>query len=629
MKKTLKNRDNHQLSNLDGDPYQPNNLVGWAVPTTNPKEANVQGRVGSAHAEKQKAVKNPAGWVKYLFHFTHADKSSPANGRIPCSTLFPLFSPHWPEGPLGWAVPTTNPKEANVQGRVGSAHAVNKTSSKGRINPLLLITLLCVVLTTITGCQQRRVAGTHQNKLDENYAKSLLYMEIAALSYDQRRPWNPPENFTKAGYGVVIAPNMLLTTAWNIFDSSYIKCKAKGTPDYFEAKVKVVDYQLNLALLEFDPAAFPTAQPITFNETIPIRDTVRTVWITEDATVMSQKGEYDRAEIFSNSVSFNNVITYIVENIALPSGSSRIVTQNGQIIGLAAWSESTSQEMGVIPSATINAFLTAAMQEQYHGFGWAGFHVEPLNDPVRRDLLGLVDYPEKGVIVSDVLNMGTASDVLQKNDVIIIINGYDIDTYGKFQSPQYGRIGFNHLLVSSPAGSDNNITIIRDKQAIELNCKSRHINADQMLIPYYAYDKKPTYFVTGGFIFRPLTRDYLTIWGEDWYSKAPTNLMIYFFGESFKPTKSRKEIVILSEVLPAMTNLGYHQLSNAVVSKVDNYPVESLQHMYNLIESAPGPFITIEFEQHEPLLVLPKEQLPQINEMLNQAYGVGKPENLE
>lgn len=513
-----------------------------------------------------------------------------------------------------------------------------------------LLILSFVVLAAIAGCQEGRMGRLSRDKTVESYANSLLYMEIAALSYDQRRPWNPPENFTKAGYGIVIAPNHILTTAWNIFDSSYIKCKAKGTPDYFEANVKVVDYQLNLALLAFDPQQSPLAVPVTFNEVTPNRAPVQSHWITEDGTVMQQKGEYDRAEMFSNSVSFNSQITYIVENIALPSGSSRLVTQNGRVIGLAAWSESTSQEMGVIPSATINAFLTAAragesageagptqnagntptpgQTKPYQGFGWAGFHVEPLNDPVRREWLGLAQYPNRGVIVSDVLQMGTGSNILEKNDVIINVNGYEIDTYGKYNSPVFGRIDFNHLLLSSPAGSENSFTVIRDTKRLELKTQSKHIRADQMLIPFYAYDKKPTYFVTGGFIFRPLTRDYLTIWGEDWYSKAPTNLMIYFLGDSFKPTKSREEIVILSEVLPAMTNLGYHQMSNAVVSKVDNYPVESLSHMYDLIQSAPGPFITIEFEKNQPLLVLPKDRLNQIDQMINQAYGITQPRSI-
>ena len=57
------------------------------------------------------------------------------------------------------------------------------------------------------------------------------------------------------------------------------------------------------------------------------------------------------------------------------------------------------------------------------------------------------------------------------------------------------------------------------------------------------------------------------------------------------------------QVLAHEANLGYEDISNACVSKVDGVPVRNVRHLAQLIKDNSGPFLKIELD-HAQLVVL-------------------------
>ena len=178
---------------------------------------------------------------------------------------------------------------------------------------------------------------------------------------------------------------------------------------------------------------------------------------------------------------------------------------------------------------------------------------------------------KNGVQVTNVIQSGQDSDLLKAGDVILAIDGKELDAYGKFLHPAYDRIMFHHLITSHKIGDDIVFDIWRDGSKQQLRVQAKNFDVGEMLVPYYEYGQQPEYVVTGGFVFQKLTRPYLTNWGKDWDGKVTPHLLHYLRDMAFKPTAQRRDIVILSYVLPAQINLGYTDLVTACCEQVQWY----------------------------------------------------------
>ena len=226
--------------------------------------------------------------------------------------------------------------------------------------------------------------------------------------------------------------------------------------------------------------------------------------------------------------------------------------------------------------------------------------------------------------------IGTGSEELKQGDVILSINGQQLNPYGRYEHPEYKRISFRHILLQTPDANKIQFEIIREGRITTLDITARNIASDNMLIPYYLYGKQPEYMAVGGYVFQKLNRDYMGMWGGNMSGKAPPHLYHYQKDLSFKPSDEREDIVILSYVLPAEINLGYQQLSQRVVDTVNGTKIKSIKHFVDTVNSIDNNgAIKITFEMDSPVLIIPKKQLKTANMQIAQLYGISKMMHLE
>jgi hypothetical protein len=148
-------------------------------------------------------------------------------------------------------------------------------------------------------------------------------------------------------------------------------------------------------------------------------------------------------------------------------------------------------------------------------------------------------------------------------------------------------------------------------------------------VPYHEYDKQPEYVVTAGFVLQKLTREYMLEFGSDLAGEAPSHLYHYYRDRAFKPTAERKEIVILSYVLPAQINLGYTGLGQIVVSKFNGMKIGSVADILKAQKLNPdSKYDVIEFEMDSPVIVIAREQLAAENQFVSRNYGIQKLSNV-
>jgi len=458
----------------------------------------------------------------------------------------------------------------------------------------------------------------------EALKQSLVYIEASVYSYSAFYPWRHTDLSKRVGYGCAVGPYQVLTTALNVADASFITVRLFGRNELIPADVRVVDYESNLCLLELDQARTGAPLlPIIFHNQYEKGESVEFYWLSRDSRVQSGRGYTDRVELYRSSLSYAGFINFIIGNVSQRAGLAHLFFQADKAVGLGCWYDKSIKEAGIIPAEIINQFLADARDVEYRGFPAVGFVTKSLLDPALRGWLKMPETVRDGVYVSDVYTLGTGCEELKKNDVLLAIDDHSVDAHGRYRNERYEDVSYEHLITAGTVGRVLDFEIWRDGKKQRLSVRTRNFSVDDMLIPYYEYNKQGEYIVVGGLILQKLTRKFLSAFGKGWSGRVDPHLYHYYRESAFKPDENRRDIVILSRVLPAEINLGYQNLKQLVVEKYNGKTITSIQDILDAQKLNPqGKFDVIQFENDNPTVVLPRNMLPASDAQISRLYGI-------
>jgi S1-C subfamily serine protease len=306
------------------------------------------------------------------------------------------------------------------------------------------------------------------------------------------------------------------------------------------------------------------------------------------------------------------------------AGWGEIMSANSHVVGLV--SAQTGRTCTVIPASFIQEILKARENKQYHGLGYFHFYWQPAQNPASLANLKLEGDP-RGVIVTSVPERPDGGpQVLKPNDIILNIDGFDLDIQGDYEDPEYGHLMLENLATRSKwAGDDVKMQIWRDGKPMEIVYRLPKYEYSVPLVPFATYDQDPEYLIMGGLVFQPLTDSYLQSWGNEWRRRSPFRLYYY---RNDQPTKERPGLVLLSQVLPDAYNIGYQEHRWLVVDKVNGQSVSRLEQLREALQKPVNGYHIIDFVQSDSLrrLVLDAgEPEKAATERVLKRYGISEP----
>ena len=253
-----------------------------------------------------------------------------------------------------------------------------------------------------------------------------------------------------------------------------------------------------------------------------------------------------------------------------------------------------------------------------------------MRDPQLRHYAKLPNGSD-GVYLTDLAADGPAAAAgLRAGDVLVEVAGQAIDQDGNYADPLYGRINLGHLLTRAFVCDRVPVKIVRDgaEQPAELTL-SRKPPGDYV-IPPYVLDRGPRYLIAGGLIFQELSRQYLKEWGGDWQKQAPQRLVYLDRYQSALVQDGRRRVVILSNVLPTGSNVGYEDLSYLVVKSVNGRSLGGLDDLAGALSNKPEDgFYRVEFEDFPRQIFLDSAQLGEEDAKIQRTYGLPALRRLE
>jgi len=211
---------------------------------------------------------------------------------------------------------------------------------------------------------------------------------------------------------------------------------------------------------------------------------------------------------------------------------------------------------------------------------------------------------------------------VNKGDVLVAIGDHRVDPDGNYLHPLYGKVSITHLTTTEGySGQSVMMTVIRNGQRKELNIELFRKAPEDYVIEPYTIGKQPRYYILGGLVFEELTRQYLREWGANWLKDAPQRLVYYdrFQSELFP---EKRKIVILTQILPTQDTVGYEQLSNLAVTKLNGKEIRSLDDFAEAVANPIAGFHKIEFDEDPHEIYLDAKQVETDSAQLQNVYSL-------
>jgi len=462
---------------------------------------------------------------------------------------------------------------------------------------------------------------------------SLVRVNVTGQQYDYFRPWQKKAPFSKRGLGAVLPQGRVLVTADLVANHNYVELERAESGDKSAAEVKVIDYESNLALLEPTEKNFLDGlSPLEFALDTVVGDRLAAWQLEQTGALVVTEGLVTSVQMMPYPVDVGRFLTYRMSISMQYRENSYTVplVKNNKLAGLLLRYDARSQLLDAIPAPIITHFLKDAEGKQYKGFPSAGFSYFPTRDPQLRKFAGQTGQPGGVYVTSVDPNSPAVKGGLQPGDIITSIKNNELDQNGNYVDPLYGKIEFTNLLTAHVFSGDTvPFQIQREGKPMQLQITLDHRSAEDYVIPPYNLDQAPPYYVVGGMIFLELSRQYLKEWGANWAKEAPPRFVFLDRFQSELFPEGNRRVVIVSQVLPSATTIGYDELAFLTVKKINGKEIMSLGDVAEAIEHPQEGFIKIETEEDPKQLELDANQVRQEAHALQENYGISNLERLQ
>lgn len=456
---------------------------------------------------------------------------------------------------------------------------------------------------------------------------------IQILIYRQEPDWSAPWRFDAVqragGSGFVIKGKRIMTNAHVVSWNRQIIVRKYQDAKPYLAQVEYIAHDCDLAILTVeDESFFDDLPPLEFGEMPKVRSTVVTYGYPAGGEEISYtRGVVSRIEMSPYSHIGNRRLLSVQTDAAInPGNSGGPVVQDDRVVGVAFQGIQGLENTGFfIPPTLIQRFLKDVEDKKYDGVPLAGVNITSLQNPAYRTLLKLPDN-NLGARVDRIRPKTGASEVLRPDDVVLRIGEFPVASDGTilFQGNRvFCALGFQF----GQSGDSVPLQIWRDGKAQDVKVKVTNALDDQP--EGNQFDVKPRYFVFGGMVFTPLSRDYLRDAGREGSDSSGAELTYeLFFRSREDPSSAREEPVVLSSVLSDAVNANFSVRGRMLVDRINGIRIEKLDDVIRAFETSTNAQDVIEFGKHRSIESLDHAEATRANANILKTYGIPKDRHL-
>jgi len=484
------------------------------------------------------------------------------------------------------------------------------------IRPLLLFLSLSLPLLALS---------------DETIARSLVQVRVTKVFYQQARPWFKDQAEPYTITGLVLPGERILVLARDIRSAQILEVTKFSSYDRALATVVMEDINANLALLsvadkrfwqDLKPLELATTNAIPLSRVIAVKiDDAFRVY-REEARIMEVIPAADYGFAFLPVAVFRTSEPIL----------SGVLFKEDLLVGFIGYAD-RDKKAEAIGVETIRAFL-ARQGPSYPGFVAQGLSLEPLTDPVLRSYYKL-PAQRSGALVVRTLPHSSAHGVLQKQDILLSVDGVALDNRGFYLDPGIGRQPALMLFALKGGqlrapGETIPVVVWRNGKEQTLQMKLRSYSGQAERIPWHVADQ-PEYLIENGLVFLELTIPYIReVLGANWQS-SPHHFNFLVREKRFYEDQEKDRPVILGSVLPDESNRSYENYAGTIVVELEGQSVSDLFAFKERLDHLAGQgkeLASVTLAGGQKAIISLKDR-PRINDRILKRYGIDKPFHLK
>ena len=473
-----------------------------------------------------------------------------------------------------------------------------------------------------------QATATPSPKLD--LPSSIVRIEVTDQNPDYRSPWNAGGVSRGVGSGFVIelpgGKKRILTNAHVVSNARFITLTREGTSHPCKARVEFIAHDCDLALLTVeDPTFLESSVPLSLDGVPAIESGVSVYGYPLGGERLSvTRGVVSRIDfdLYTHSAVDSHLVIQIDAAIN-PGNSGGPVLQDGKVVGVAfqGYSGEVAQNVGfMIPTPVIGRFLKDISKGSYTGYTDLSVAFQPLLSPTARRANGLAVDEDRGVLVTDVHEVGSAHGFLRKGDIMLSIDGHPIACNGRVDLDGQS-VEMTEIVERKFDGEKITLGILRHGKPESVQFPLKGVWPFRMQAT--AYETKPRYFLHGGLLFQPLDRNLMDVAGN-------SDLRIRRVFDEFVDHHlyvERPEIVVLSRLLADPVNKECDGLQTGIVESINGKKIRSLADVGEAF-TAPATHDVIILEGDGVPIVLKRGDVVKATPRILKNYGITSDRNL-
>ena len=475
------------------------------------------------------------------------------------------------------------------------------------------------LLVLLPGCTKER--QLHEAK------RNTVMVEVTSQVWDYRMPWNPGTVSSGRGAGFIVAGKKIITNAHVISGARNITVQREADPRRYAAKVKYVAHDCDLAMLEVeDPAFFKGTTHLDLGEIPQLESVVRVYGFPIGGDRLSvTRGVVSRIDYNAYTHSGRESHRAIQIDAAInPGNSGGPVMQDDKVVGVAfqGFRGDVAQNVGyMIPTPVIRRFLKDVEDGKYDHYVDIAIRWMPLENPAMRRYLGRPNDGQ-GVVVTDIFSEGSSDGHLKKQDVLLSIDGYPIESDGSVRL-EGKPVQLEEIVERKFAGDEVSLEVWRDGKTefVRVTLKP----AEMFSMYEILYEPAPRYVLYGGLVFQPLTANLMAVLAGGADLRLRQKYTMFATDQMYRETP---EPVILSAVLPDPSNVYLRGLAGQIVREINGKRIRTLADVEPAL-TANGERTVIRFEGDARPAVLKRDEVDRAAPRIMAQYGISEASRTE
>jgi len=420
-----------------------------------------------------------------------------------------------------------------------------------------------------------------------NVKDSIVKIYTVSKVPNYSTPWNSTIHRSH-GSGSIVLHNRILTNAHVVANETFIEVKRHGDTKRYEAEVEFISHQADLALLKVkDTTFFDGTESLELGSLPAIQQKVNVYGFPFGGNSLSvSSGIVSRIEHNRYAHSRELFLAIQIDAAVNPGNSGGPAISNGKIVGIVMQQIKKSQNIGyLVPPELVKHFFDDIADGHYDGFPHIGIGTQKMENEALRQVYKMPSQ-ESGVLVIDLSVLSSVSKKIMLGDILLKIDGHSIQNDGSVEFIPEQFTSYMYYVDKKQRGDSVKFEILRNGKKKIVTVLLNTIADDDLLVDTLEHDVMPRYFIFGGYVFVPLSRNLLLS-----NRSALTQLRD---AASEWATPQKEEVVVLLKVLADKSNRGDHNFSLWMIDRLNGKTFKDFREFVTEVQKSKEKYLLLE-----------------------------------